>query len=174
LLAVATAVAVLAGCGAGAGVALDIAPGISRAETKDALSKYEYCRKAGPVRPSQTYETCSGPGVTYGHSWVVAEFDGDTLTQLQRWERFSDPERATDRWHELVTKRAEINGPPSDRVREKLRNMRGVPANAISWAAFASTDFSVVIGVYLLEAVDSDDPNILEEILIAPPSEDAP
>ncbi len=35
-------------------------------------------------------------------------------------------------------------------------------------------DFATVIGVYLLEAVDDDDPNILEEILIAPPSEDAP
>lgn len=174
MLAVAAFVVGVGGCGASAGVPLQVTPGISRAETNEALSRYEYCRKAGPVRPTQTYEHCAGPGVEYGHSWVVAEFDGDTLTKLQRWERFSDPERATDRWHELVTRRAEVNGPPSERVREKLRNMRGVPANAISWAAFTTTDFSTVIGVYLLEAVDDDDPNILEEILVAPPDEDAP
>ena len=159
-------------CGASPGAPLNIAPGITREQTATALGKYDYCKKPGPVRPTQTYDHCAGPGVQDGHSWVVAEFAGDVLTKLQRWERYSDGDKATERWHELVTKRAEINGPPSDRVRAKLSRLRGVPANAISWAAFTTSDFRTVIGVYLLRAVDDDDANVLEEILIAPPDGD--
>lgn len=155
-----------AACAAKGQAPLNIHPGLSRDQAISSLRALRYCRGDIPMRMVETYYECDRPGARASASWVVVEYAKGVLVRLQRFERHAGSGRAAARWDDLVARRIEGAGPPSDAARARLYELRGVPAGAASWAAWFADDSRVLIGVYRLRRGAADDPDILEEILL--------
>ncbi len=153
----------LAGCAAQrAEGPLAVPLGLSRGDTAKALRHYDFCPQLEAARSEEIYPQCDRPGTGYGDAWVVASYTGGSLVRLQRFERWSDPARATERWNQLVEKRS-ASTPVSPDARARISQRQIIPAGTRSWVAFqAGAD---LVGVYLLEPAGPQDPSILEEIL---------
>src|SRR5262249_55465847 len=97
----------MAGCaGSTAEAPLTVPLGIPRAQAEHDLRAHQYCHKDNPPTAEEMFPRCDRPGTEWGESWVTARFDGDTLVELKRWERYSDDTRAVQRWNQLVSERA--------------------------------------------------------------------
>lgn len=155
--------AALAGCAAQrAEGPLAVPLGLSRGETAQALRRYDFCPQLEPASAEEIYPQCDRPGAGFGDAWVVARYAGGSLVKLQRFERWADADRATERWNQLVEKRSAAT-PVSTDARARIFERQRIPEGTRSWVAFeAGAD---LVGVYLLTPRGPDEPSILEEIL---------
>lgn len=161
------AFSLVAACGgASAEAPLAVALGLSHDATEQALHAHQYCRVADPHRAAAeltqqvTYPRCDRTAAEWGDSWVTAIFRKDKLVELRRWERYSDDERALQRWNELVIARLKDNVyDDSDDARHSLRPEPG----ARSVKMFRAGD-GTVVGVYLLTPTPPNNANILEKL----------
>ena len=156
--------AVLGGCGGvTAESPLTVSLGIPRDQAQIALEHHRYCRKQdGPPQKTETFVRCDRPGLEWGESWVVARYEGDTLVELKRYERFSDDGRAVERWNQLVEARAKVT-PGSPDADHALRDKLLEPGTR-TVKAFR-VDAGTLAGVYLLTPTPPEDASILEAII---------
>jgi hypothetical protein len=146
---------------------LTIPLGMSREQTIGKLRAHEYCAKQAPPERTETYARCESAGAEWGESWVRARYESDKLVELRRYERFSDDNRAVERWNQLVLARAKINS-ESAAATEALRAKLLEPGTR-SVKAFRVDDVTIV-GVYLLTPTPPEDASVLEAVLLVPGS----
>jgi hypothetical protein len=162
------------GCGgASAQTPLDLPMGTTRAELVHQLRSHEYCEGREPAAEAaltETFPRCSAPGAEYAQSWVVAYYDeGGRVVKVQRWEKYAEPDRALDRFNELVEKRTQAAGTPSVEAKQIIGRQEPLPMGTTTWVAFPSGEYAAV-GVYLLDPSPPENANVLEEIVeIQPP-----
>lgn len=152
------------GCTSRSRAPIDIQLGMARDQAISALRTRDYCRGNIPVRNTETYDSCHRPGAHESESWIVVRYKKGYLHQLQRFERYANPTKATKRWHELVTARRERSGPPSQEARTRLLEVRGLPSGTVSRAAWFSQDSRVLVGVYRVRKGEDSEPDIVEEL----------
>lgn len=156
---------VAAGCGGvTAESPLTVSLGGSRDETVSKLEKnHRYCPKPGDSQGKiETYPRCERPGAEWGESWIVARYTEGKLSELRRYERFTDEGRATERWNQLVLERMKLNPEDPEALRE-IQDTRLEPGTK-SVKAFR-IDAGTVVAVYLMTPTPPDDASILEAIL---------
>jgi hypothetical protein len=152
------------GGGCGGAIAeqpLTIPLGIDRAAADTALEQHQYCHHVDGPRPKiETYQRCKRVGTEWGESWVQATYDdAGKLVELRRYERFTDEERATERWNQLVADRART-GQPADQTALGDRPLEPGTRTVKLFRVGGDT----VVGVYLLEPEPPRDANILEAV----------
>ena len=159
----------LGGCGHAAQGPLDVPLGLPRAEVGGELRPYDYCPAAEPAQGAvETFPRCDNPGRDYSDSWVVVEYDADRVTRVQRFERWDDDARATERWEQLVTARTKKVA-PSDDARALVTAHHDLPQGTRSWQAFKTGTYTVV-AIYLLTPRPPENASVLEEILGTEPT----
>jgi hypothetical protein len=141
---------------------LYVSLGMSRGETAAALKHYAFCAQVEPATDREVYPQCDRPGTGYGDAWVIAQYKTGKLVRVQRFERWSDEQRAAERWNQLVEKRA-LKQPVSQDARARIRARQTIPEGTKTWTAFQSG--ADLVGVYLLQPTNAEAPSILEEIL---------
>lgn len=145
---------------------LTIPLGLDHAATEQRLEQHRYCPKDGePPTKLETYPRCERPGPEWGESWVVARYDADRLSELRRYERFTDANRAVERWNQLVADRAKLSPADPDALR-RVKDTRLEPGTR-SVKVFR-VDATTIVAVYLLQPTPPEDASILEAILRAP------
>jgi len=150
------------GCaGAIAEKPLTIPLGIDREAADASLQQHQYCHHVDGPRPKiETYQRCKRPGAEWGESWVQATFDdAGKLVELRRYERFTDEERATERWNQLVADRAKTGQPATETA---LGDRPLEPGTRMVKVFRVGDD---VVGVYLLTPEPPRDANILEAVV---------
>ncbi|MBA3455164.1 MAG: hypothetical protein H0T42_18890 [Deltaproteobacteria bacterium] len=154
-----------AACGGVAAEApLTLKLGIPRDQATSQLRSHQYCHKSdGPPQKLETYPRCKRAGTEWGESWVTARFDGDTLVELRRWERFADDNAAIERWNQLVADRLKL-GPDDPEALEALRARGPLAAGTRSVKAF-HVDSTTIAAVYLLTPSPPEDASVLETII---------
>ncbi|HEY4243957.1 MAG TPA: hypothetical protein VGM88_29285 [Kofleriaceae bacterium] len=162
--------AAIAGCaGASAEAPLTVPLGLTRDETIAALHAHQFCRQPnagdGPETKSELFPRCDRPGTEYGDAWVSARFDGNTLIELKRWERFADDAKAIERWNQLVGDRSK-GSPQSPEAVAALRDKGLLEPGTRSVAAFRP-DAKTVVGIYLLTPTPPENAAVLESITVA-------
>lgn len=154
--------AICAVCACGSAVSsadhpLTIGLGLARSDADRALSRHQYCHRVdGPRTAEETYPRCDRAGVEWGDSWVVARYDNDRLIELRRFERYSDDERAVERWNHLLGRYRAMGYTPLPQTGNLEPKTRSVQAFRTPEGAIAA--------VYLLEPVPPDRANVLEVI----------
>jgi hypothetical protein len=163
------ALAWVVGCGGvTAEQPLTLSLGTPRAQVRTQLEQHRYCQKFdGPPAKVETFPRCDRPGAEWGESWVTASYDGDTLIELRRYERFTDDARATERWNQLVGERDKLT-PATEEATVALRTKLLEPGTR-TFKAFR-TGPDTVVGVYLLTPTPPQDASILEAIIRIPKS----
>jgi hypothetical protein len=141
---------------------LQISLGLSRDETARALRRYDFCPQLEAASADEVYPQCDRPGAGFGDAWVIAHYQGGKLARLQRFERWADDARATERWNQLIEKRSATT-PVSTDARARIFERQRIPERTKSWVAFQVN--ADLVGVYLLTPAAPEDPAILEEIL---------
>lgn len=162
------ALLVVLGCGGTTAESpLTISLGISRADAKLALEHHKFCRKQdGPPLKNETFIRCDRPGPEWGEAWVVARYEGDTLVELKRYERFSEDGPAVERWNQLIEARAKVT-PESPEATEVLKNRLLEPGTRIVKAF--RVDAKTVAGIYLLTPTPPEEASVLEAIVNVDP-----
>lgn len=157
----------LAACGGVTAEApLTIPLGTPRAQAVSQLRTHQFCRKDDPPEAVETYPRCDRPGTEWGESWVTARFDeSDRLVELRRYERFSDENRAVQRWNDLVAARAKLNPESPDAI-GALREKGLLEPGTKTMKAFR-VDGDTIVGVYLLTPQPPEEANILEAVVHA-------
>ena len=158
-------VSALGACGgAAAEKPLTMKLGIPRAEAVTALRSHHYCHKPdGPPQRVETYPRCERAGTEWGESWVTARYEGDTLTEVRRWERYTDDNVAIERWNNLIAERAKVT-PDSEEALAALRARGPLEAGTRSVKAFR-IDPTTIVAVYLLNPSPPEDASVLEAIV---------
>lgn len=157
--------AALVGCAnTAADLPLTIPLGLDRDATTKQLADHQYCYKVDPPQRTVTYPRCDRVGTDWGESWVTASFDNDHLVELRRWERFTDFNRATERWHQLVVDRA-AQTPESEAALQTLRAQGLLQAGTKAVKAFQVAP-NTIVGVYLLEPSPPENASILEKVVL--------
>ena len=141
--------------------------GVDRAETRSALKAHKFCHKEdGGTQPNpETYPRCSRTGAEWGESWVSARFDKELLIEIKRYERFSDDNRAVERWNQLVADRLKLH-PDAPDANSELQT-KGLEPGTRSMKAWR-LDANTVVGVYLLTPTAPENASILESIISLP------
>lgn len=167
----AIAIVVVAGCGgASAEGPLTVAVGTDRARLVADLRHHAYCvgkDGADPKTHQEMFPRCDQPGVEFGQSWVVAVYDdGGEVMKVQRWEKYTDPEKKQDRFNDLVAKRSAADGTPTDNAKALILGEQQLPPGTKTWVAFQ--EGASLVGVYLLDPVPPAYADVLEEVIAAP------
>jgi hypothetical protein len=162
------AVAAVLGCGGVAAEApLTVKLGVHRDQATQQLRAARYCHTTdGLPQKLETYPRCQRAGAEWSESWVTARYEGDLLVELRRWERFTDEERAVERWNQLVGERMKLS-PDAPDAAAALRTSGGLEPGTRSLKAFR-VDADTIVGVYLLTPTPPQDAHVLELIVRAP------
>jgi hypothetical protein len=154
-----------AGCGgATAEAPLTLNLGVPREQADKELRAHQYCHTVdGPRQKVETYPRCKRAGTEWGESWVTARYEGDKLVELRRFERYTDDNRAVERWNQLVADRIKIS-PDDPQALEALRERGPLEAGTRTVKAFR-VDANTVVGVYLLTPTPPEDASVLEAIV---------
>jgi len=154
-----------AACGGVAAEApLTLKLGIPRDQATTHLRSHQYCHKTdGPPQKVETYPRCKRAGTEWGESWVTARFEGDTLIEVRRWERYAEDNAAVQRWNQLVAERMKLGGDDAAAL-EALRARGPLEAGTRSVKAFR-VDANTIVGVYLLTPSPPEDASVLEAIV---------
>ena len=115
----------------------------------------------------QIYPRCTRAAAEHGEAWVVARYEGDKLVELQRYERFGDDERATERWNELVTERMKTSQPDESALAQ-IKGQGLLEPGTKAVKAFRQ-DANTVVGVYLLTPSPPANANVLEKVSYVKP-----
>lgn len=155
---------VVAACGgASAEAPLTVPLGLTHKDAETALHAHQFCHKQGDLPQKQeVYPRCDRTASELGDAWVTAEFDGDRLVELRRWERYGDDARAVERWNELVSARMKTST-SSDEALQALRDKGLMEPGTRTVKAFRDKD-GTVVGVYLLTPSEPQNANVLEKI----------
>jgi len=155
---------VVAACGGPSAEApLTVPLGITHGDAEKALHAHQFCHKQGELPQKQElYPRCDRTAAELGDAWVTAEFDGDRLVELRRWERYGDDAQAVQRWNDLVAARMKTST-PSDEALQALRDKGLVEPGTRTVKAFREKD-GTVVGVYLLTPSAPQNANVLEKI----------
>jgi hypothetical protein len=153
------------GCGGAAAEApLTLKLGVSREQADKELRAHEYCHTVDGPRPKvETYPRCKRAGTEWGESWVTARFEGDALVEVRRFERYTDDNRAVERWNQLVADRIKIS-PDDESALDALRRRGPLEPGTRTVKAFR-IDANTVVGVYLLTPTPPEDASVLEAIV---------
>lgn len=145
---------------------LTVKLGLQREQSVAELHKHQYCRKDGPPEKVETFPRCDRPGTEWGDSWVTVRYDGDTLIELRRFERYADEGHATDRWNQLVTDRVKLSPDAPDAAAELQRAGALEPGTKAvkAW----KLDGDTIVAVYLLSPTPPENANVLEAIVHVP------
>ncbi|HEU4614646.1 MAG TPA: hypothetical protein VFS15_21285 [Kofleriaceae bacterium] len=158
----------LAACGgAVAESPLTIQLGLTHDQTEQALRQHQFCLKTSSAvikqqQREQLYPRCERAASEHGDAWVIARYDGDRLVELRRYERYSDDNRAIERWNELITERTKTS-PASDQALQQIKDKGLLQAGTRSVKAFDGAP-GTVVGVYLLTPSPPDNANVLEQV----------
>lgn len=154
-----------AACGGVAAEApLTLKLGIPRDQATSQLKAHQYCHTTdGPAQKVETYPRCKRAGTEWGESWVTARFEGDTLVEVKRWERYVDDNAAVERWNQLVGERLKM-GADDPGALDALKARGPLESGTRSVKAFR-VDASTVVGVYLLTPSPPEDASVLEAIV---------
>jgi hypothetical protein len=149
--------------GASAEAPLTVPLGLTHKDAESALHAHQFCHKQGELPQKQeVYPRCDRTASELGDAWVTAEFDGDRLVELRRWERYGDDARAVERWNELVSARMK-SSTASDEALQALRDKGLMEPGTRTVKAFRDKD-GTVVGVYLLTPSEPQNANVLEKI----------
>ncbi len=149
--------------GANADAPLTVPLGITHRDAEKVLHDHQFCHKQGELPQKQElYPRCDRTAAELGDAWVTAEFEGDRLVELRRWERYGDDNAAIQRWNELVAARAKTST-PSDEALQALRDKGLIEPGTRTVKAFRDKD-GTVVGVYLLTPSAPQNANVLEKI----------
>jgi hypothetical protein len=150
--------------GASAEAPLTVPLGLTHKDTATALHAHQFCHPDHGQLPQkqELYPRCDRTASELGDAWVTAEFDGDRLVELRRWERYADDNQAVQRWNELVAARAKTST-PSDEALQSLRDKGLMEPGTRTVKAFREKD-GTVVGVYLLTPSEPQNANVLEKI----------
>ena len=153
----------LLGCaGTTAESPLTVKLGLPRDRATAELHKHQYCRKDGPPEKLEVFPRCDRPGTEWGDSWVTARYEGDTLVEVRRFERYADDSHATERWNQLVTEREKL-APDAADAGEALRKKGALEPGTKAFKAF-QLDAETIVVVYLLTPTPPENASVLEEI----------
>jgi hypothetical protein len=155
---------VVAGCGGPTAEApLTVPLGLTHKDTEKALHAHQFCHAQGELPQKQElYPRCDRTASELGDAWVTAEFDGDRLVELRRWERYGDDSVAVQRWNDLVAARMKTST-PSDEALQALKDKGRIEPGTRAVKAFRGQD-GTVIGVYLMTPSAPQNANVLEKI----------
>ena len=155
---------VIAACGGPSAEApLTVPLGITHKQAEQALHDHQFCRQSHDLPQQQElYPRCDRTAAELGDAWVSAQFDGDRLVELRRWERYSDDAAAVQRWNDLVAARMKTSA-PSEEALQALKDKGQIEAGTRTVKAFRDKD-GTVIGVYLLTPSAPENANVLEKI----------
>ena len=155
---------VVAACGGPTAEApLTVPLGLTHEDTEKALHEHQFCHQQGHLPQKQElYPRCDRTAAELGDAWVTAEFDGDRLVELRRWERYGDDAAAVQRWNDLVAARMKTST-PSDDALQALKDKGEIEPGTRTVKAFRAQD-GTVIGVYLLTPSAPQNANVLEKI----------
>lgn len=155
------------GCGGvSAEAPLTVKLGATRDQTITTLKSHKYCPKAGmPAARMETYPRCDRPGTEWGESWVTARYENDRLVEVRRYERFTDENRAVERWNQLVDDRAKISTESPEAT--KALSSRLLEPGTRTVKAFRA-DADTVVGVYLLNPTPPEEASVLEALILVP------
>jgi hypothetical protein len=149
--------------GASAESPLTVPLGLTHKDAESALHAHQFCHKQGELPQKQElYPRCERTAAELGDAWVTAEFDGDRLIELRRWERYADDSKAVERWNELVSARMKTST-SSDEALQALRDKGLMEPGTRTVKAFREKD-GTVVGVYLLTPSEPQNANVLEKI----------
>jgi hypothetical protein len=145
---------------------LTVPLGLTRDQAVAKLEAHKYCPRSGePAARLETYPRCDRPGAEWGESWVVARYESDKLIELRRYERYSDDNRAVERWNQLVTERAKLDT-ESPEATTALRAKLLEPGTRMMKAF--RVDAGTVVGIYLLTPTPPESASVLEAVLRLP------
>lgn len=149
--------------GATAEAPLTVSLGISHKDAEKALHDHQFCHKQGELpQKDEVYPRCDRTAAELGDAWVTAEFDGDRLIELRRWERYADDAAAVQRWNDLVAARMKTST-PSEEALQALKDKGLMEPGTRTVKAFRAQD-GTVVGVYLLTPSAPQNANVLEKI----------
>jgi hypothetical protein len=158
----------LAACGgAVAESPLTMQLGLSHDATEQALRDRQFCLETSSSivkhkQQKQLYPRCERAAAEHGDAWVVALYDGDKLIELRRYERYTDDQRAVERWNALVGARMQKT-PASDEALQQIKTHGQLQPGTRSVKAFVGEP-GTVVGVYLLNPSPPEQANVLEQI----------
>lgn len=158
----------LAGCGgAVAESPLSVPLGISHDATERALRDHQFCLETSSAtikhtQQKQVYPRCKRASSEHGDAWVIARYDGDKLVELRRYERYTDDNRAVERWNELIAARMQ-KAPASEHALQQIKDKGLLQPGTRTVKAFAAEP-GTVVGVYLLTPSPPDQANVLEQV----------
>lgn len=133
----------------------------------------KFCFKEdGPAQKVETYPRCERAGTDWGAGWIKATYDDSgKLTELRRYEQFSDQERAVERWNQLVADRMKASPDAAD-AGDALRRRGPLEPGTRSVKAF-QLDPTTIVAVYLLTPSPPENASILEAILAVSPADNS-
>lgn len=138
--------------------------GIPRDQATSQLRSHQFCHTTdGPPQKVETYPRCKRAGSDWGESWVTARFEGDSLIEIKRWERYADDTAAVERWNQLVGERLKISADAPEAL-DALKARGPLESGTRSVKAFR-VDANTVVGVYLLTPSPPEDASVLEAIV---------
>jgi hypothetical protein len=160
--------AALAACGgAVAESPLTVSLGLSHVETERALRDHQFCLQTDSAvvkhqQQRQRYPRCKRAASEHGDAWVIARYDDGKLVELLRYERYTDDNRAIERWNELIAARMKVS-PVSDSALQQIKDKGLLQAGTRTVKAFEGSA-GTVVGVYLLTPSPPDQANVLEQV----------
>ena len=159
-----TLLLLVAACGGPSAEApLTVPLGITHKDAEKALHDHQFCHKQGELPQRQElYPRCDRTAAELGDAWVTAEFDGDRLVALRRWERYGDDSAAVQRWNDRVAARMKTSAPADDAL-QALRDKGLMEPGTRTVKAFREKD-GTIVGVYLLTPSEPQNANVLEKI----------
>lgn len=161
----------LAACGGPVAEApLTMQLGLSHEATEKELRAHQFCLQTSTstvkyTEQKQTYPRCQRAASEHGEAWVIAIYDGDKLVELRRYERYSDDNRAVERWNEMIGARMK-KSQPSEQALQKIKDRGLLQSGTRSVKAFDGEP-GTVVGVYLLTPSPPDQANVLEQVTYA-------
>ena len=142
--------------------------GLTHENTERALRSHQFClekssSEVAHTQQKQVFPRCQRAAAEHGDAWVVAIFDGDRLIELRRFERYSDDNRAVERWNELVGARMKTSAPSEDALK-KIKERGLLQPGTRSVKAFNAEQQGTVVGVYLLTPTPPENASVLERV----------
>lgn len=137
--------------------------GTDRAHARSAMKAHKFCSKVdgGPQPNPDKFTRCSRAGAEWGESWVTVRYESEAVVEVKRYERFSDDNRAIERWNQLVGDRMKLHPNATDAAVEL--EAKGLEPGTRSVKAWRLDDRTVV-AAYLLTPTAPENASVLEAI----------
>lgn len=137
--------------------------GTDRAHARSTLKAHKFCFKVdgGPQPNPETFPRCTRAGAEWGESWVLVKYEQEAVVEVKRYERFSDDNRAVERWNQLVGDRMKLHPNAADAKAEL--ETKGLEPGTRSVKVWRLDD-KTVVAAYLLMPTAPENASVLEAI----------